>query len=273
MLNSTQNKNELCIKEILIDRDGDYFFDLENNTNSILFNIKNYSNANLFINNLIDNKDIMFNIKNDCKCNVFLINKGSKKSIVLHENLAKSSYLSIYLADLSPSNFSLKTKCKLNEKYANFSMTVSNLSFKDSIKNYNIDIIHNFEETHSNFELNGICFKNGETNIKGSSDIKEKCIKSSARQAVKVLLFDKESSSKASPILRIDCDDVKASHGCAIGTINDDFIFYLLSRGITYEEAKRIITLSYMKPLFANFKSFSQGDLESIIDKGGLFND
>lgn len=61
--------------------------------------------------------------------------------------------------------------------------------------------------------------------VEGISHIEKGAIKSKASQKIKAILFDQTSSALANPILKIDCDDIEASHACAIGSLNDDHLF------------------------------------------------
>ena len=51
-------------------------------------------------------------------------------------------------------------------------------------------------------------------------------------------IVDKTSEFNAKPELEIYADDVKCSHGSASGSLNEDSVFYLMSRGINYEQQK-----------------------------------
>ena len=50
----------------------------------------------------------------------------------------------------------------------------------------------------------------------------------------------------AKPELEIYADDVKCSHGSASGSLNQDSIFYLMSRGLNYEEAKELLINGFL---------------------------
>jgi len=62
------------------------------------------------------------------------------------------------------------------------------------------------------------------------------------------LLLGEKSSISVDPKLLIDEYDVKASHGAAIGRINDDELFYLESRGLDETLAKQLIVFGYLAP-------------------------
>ena len=103
--------------------------------------------------------------------------------------------------------------------------------------------------------------------VEGISHIEKGAIKSKASQKIKSILFDKTSEAIANPILKIDCDDIEASHACAIGSLNDDHLFYLLSRGIALEDAKKLITYGYLNPIVNYFLDEEKEELENLIKK------
>jgi len=60
--------------------------------------------------------------------------------------------------------------------------------------------------------------------------------------------MDDESNITANPILLIDEFDCFANHGAAIGKINDEDLFYLMSRGLTKNEAFTLMLQGMIKP-------------------------
>ena len=79
------------------------------------------------------------------------------------------------------------------------------------------------------------------------------------------MLFDKESIGINNPILEIEENDVKASHGSSIGKIDDDTMFYLCSRGLTKNEATHLICLGRLESIIN--KIYDQEIKESLINK------
>ena len=59
------------------------------------------------------------------------------------------------------------------------------------------------------------------------------------------LLLSENSTIDSKPQLEIYADDVKCSHGCTIGQLDKDALFYMRSRGIGLEEAKVILTYAF----------------------------
>ena len=65
--------------------------------------------------------------------------------------------------------------------------------------------------------------------------------KTDAKQTNKNLLLSDDATADTKPQLEIYADDVKCTHGATIGQLNDESIFYLRSRGIALEKARRML--------------------------------
>ena len=108
---------------------------------------------------------------------------------------------------------------------------------------------------------------NGKLSFSGICKIEHGSHGSKAHQNAKIMVFDKLSDGVAKPILKIDDNDIEASHAAVVGKINDEHIFYLTSRGLTEDEAKRIITLGYLKPILGGFSDENiRDEIEKLIE-------
>jgi Fe-S cluster assembly protein SufD len=65
--------------------------------------------------------------------------------------------------------------------------------------------------------------------------------KTDAKQTNKNLLLSDDASADTKPQLEIYADDVKCTHGATIGQLNEESIYYLRSRGIGLENARRML--------------------------------
>ena len=67
------------------------------------------------------------------------------------------------------------------------------------------------------------------------------------------LLLSKDAHIDSIPALEIGANDVKAYHGATIGAIDDEELFYAMSRGIERQDAERMIALGFFEPALARF--------------------
>ena len=75
--------------------------------------------------------------------------------------------------------------------------------------------------------------------------VKQDAQKTNAFQSSKAILLSQEASMNSKPQLEIFADDVKCSHGAAIGQLNEKEIFYLRARGIHESDARAILAFAY----------------------------
>ena len=64
------------------------------------------------------------------------------------------------------------------------------------------------------------------------------------------MLLDRTATANAKPELEIYADDVKCAHGCAIGELDQQAMFYLASRGIPPSEAQTLLLRAFVAEVF-----------------------
>ncbi|MEQ9144596.1 MAG: Fe-S cluster assembly protein SufD [Parvibaculaceae bacterium] len=70
--------------------------------------------------------------------------------------------------------------------------------------------------------------------------------KSDARQMTNALLLSRDAAMNAKPELEIYADDVQCAHGSTVGEIDENALFYLRSRGIEEETARRMLITAFL---------------------------
>lgn len=95
--------------------------------------------------------------------------------------------------------------------------------------------------------------------------------KTDGYQANRNLVLSPQARADSIPGLEIMADDVRCTHGATVGKIDADQVFYLLSRGIPYREAERLIVEGFFDPImqripFEGVRARFQG---AILDKMG----
>ena len=120
--------------------------------------------------------------------------------------------------------------------------------YKNAKKDIDINVNHLARETRSNVVNNGISFENGKNYFNVCGTIKPNMKNSDVRQITRGLILSPSGECVANPILLIDYYDVKAYHGATIGKISDDDLFYLMSRGLTKNEAFMLLINGLLAP-------------------------
>ncbi len=86
----------------------------------------------------------------------------------------------------------------------------------------------------------------------GKIFVKDIAQKTNAYQLSKALILDDKAEFNAKPELEIYADDVKCSHGSTSGSIDQDSIHYLMTRGITLPIAKKLLINGFLNEIFEN---------------------
>jgi Fe-S cluster assembly protein SufD len=69
-------------------------------------------------------------------------------------------------------------------------------------------------------------------------------------QSVRAMLLDRTATANARPELEIYADDVKCAHGCAVGELDAQGLFYLESRGLAPADAKKLMLQAFIAEAF-----------------------
>ncbi|WP_248930450.1 Fe-S cluster assembly protein SufD [Paenibacillus hamazuiensis] len=87
--------------------------------------------------------------------------------------------------------------------------------------------------------------------VNGITKIEKGATGANGQQTERVLMLSPKARGDANPILLIDEDDVKAGHAASVGQVNPDQLYYLMSRGISKEDALRLIIYGFLAPVVA----------------------
>ncbi len=115
---------------------------------------------------------------------------------------------------------------------------------KQHVDNHTI-INHKHENCESHELYKGIYDDSASGVFNGKVIVDQKAQKTNAFQQNDNILVGNKASINAKPQLEIFADDVKCSHGCTIGQIDKNAIFYMQSRGIPIKEAKALLLFAF----------------------------
>ena len=212
-----------------------------------------------------DFSNVILDLKEDSKLVLKLANFNENSQINISGKIAKNAGITVYFADFSRGNCTLISKIDLVEEGAFADWHLATLSNKKDNKIFDVSFIHEVGKTTSNMDNYGVARDDSKIVFSGISHITNGAKASNAKQNAKIIVFDKNAQGVASPILKIDENEVQASHGAIVGQLNSDHMFYLMSRGLTHEEARTIITLGYLKPVSKEFSESTQSMIENVI--------
>lgn len=116
-------------------------------------------------------------------------------------------------------------------------------------------LVHHVEpncESHQDYK--GIFGDSATGVFNGKVVVEKEAQKTNAFQANNNILVSDKATINTKPQLEIFADDVKCSHGCTIGQLDDDAMFYLKSRGIPEKEAKALLMYAFSNDVLDSVK-------------------
>lgn len=110
----------------------------------------------------------------------------------------------------------------------------------------NLKIVHCAPETVSKVNIRGVLFGKSQAAFDGLIRIEKGAVGADGFLRADFLLFD-QSKARPLPYLEILENQVKAGHAATVTRVDDDQIFYLQTRGISRQEAEKVIVEGFLK--------------------------
>ena len=228
-------------------------------------NIINISNENL--NNNFLNFRQKINIgKNSILKNYSLdINENSNFKYSFKDiSLEKNSHLEYFILSKGSKFLKHDINCSLNNEYG--SVVLNGIIDLDDKKHHEIktNINHNEENCKSYQLIKSVLNENSKGIYQGKIYVNSKAQKTDGYQLSRALLLSDEVEFNAKPELEIYADDVKCSHGSTSGNVDEDSIFYLMSRGLSYEQSKKLLTNGFLNEVI---EKITNNEVKSFVKK------
>ena len=110
-------------------------------------------------------------------------------------------------------------------------------------------VYHLAPNTSSSVLSKGISMYGGISSYRGLVDIKKGAINSKSNVRCDGLMLDNKSKALTTPSMDVHENDVKVAHEAAVGKVEEDQLFYLMSRGLSEDDAIKLIVAGYIEPL------------------------
>lgn len=237
----------------LKDCEEDFHFEI--NEGEFFVTLSDFSNKN----------NIEIEVKENAILHLSMFVNSKIENLSINANLAANSHLIVYFADFSYEQNNCNAVINLNDINANVEWHLASLSSNNDKKMISVSAIHNSPQTFAKVDNYGVVKDSSKLVFSGTSHILNGSIGSKTHQNAKIMVFDSNSDAVAKPILKIDENDIEASHAAVVGKISDEHLFYLTSRGLSLDDAKMLITLGYLKPIFKGFNEEKVNEINEII--------
>jgi Fe-S cluster assembly protein SufD len=212
----------------------------------------NYTNIEIGENSTLKNYNIQ-----SCNSNGFFYK-------FIKANLSKKSNYDEYIFSSGLKFCRVEEDVDINGEEAKCSIQSSLFLNLNSHQEIKTQINHLKPNSRSHQKIKKVLNKNCNGAYQGKIFVKDIAQKTDAYQLSKALLLDNSSEFNAKPELEIYADDVKCSHGSTSGSMNEDSIYYLMTRGISRKNAVDLLTKAF---LFEVVDSISNIEIRKLVEK------
>ena len=159
------------------------------------------------------------------------------------------------LGALNAGNVVYETNVNLNGEGA-FS-EVKTVGISDDVQKQNLTIaIEHFAPYTEGYIVNhGVSKDEGQLVFNGIGKINKGMHHSVAKQETRSMILSERAVAAANPILLIDEYDVSAGHAAGVGKIDEEQLYYLMSRGLSRQQAEILIIYGFLMPFVEDIKN------------------
>ncbi|RPG97831.1 MAG: SufD family Fe-S cluster assembly protein [Candidatus Pelagibacter sp. TMED106] len=219
-------------------------FELEQNSSLKLIDFFNDISDKNFMNILYN-----FDLKKDSILKNYKIDNSLNKNLKYSFNnidQEKNSISETFIFSAGSNYFKNEINCNLKGEYSSAFVNGIFLLKENQQHEIRSTINHIVENTKSYQLIKSVLGKNSKAAYQGRIYVDSKAQKTNGYQLSKAILLDETSEFNAKPELEIYADDVKCSHGSASGSLDENSIFYLMSRGLNYKQSKELLINGFM---------------------------
>jgi len=216
-----------------------------------------------YFNNTIHN----YSIQKNAILKKFSTNSNSDNSYNYHLTNVKSYSNSIFENFLFSSGSSFiknEIHCDLLESFS--SCFVNALIFLNNQQHHELktNVNHRHEHCKSSQLVKSVLLDKSNGTYQGKIYVEKNAQKTNGYQLSKALVLSENSAFNSKPELEIYADDVKCSHGSTTGNIDQNSIFYLMTRGLSKEQANKMLVEGFLNEVI---ETITEQNIQSLISK------
>ena len=219
-------------------------FELEKDSSLRLIDLFNDTSEKNFLNIFYN-----FDLKENAVLKNYKVDKFENKNIKYSFNNIeqdKNSISETFILSSGSNFFKNEINCNLKGEYS--SAFINGIFSLTNDKHHEIrtTINHLTENTKSYQLIKSVLDDSSKAVYQGKIFVNSEAQKTDGYQLSKAILLNEASEFNAKPELEIYADDVKCSHGSASGSLNEDSIFYLMSRGLNYQQSRELLINGFL---------------------------
>ena len=244
IFNNFVNANKFSYNLIILEKNSRATFIEDLNSD------KNFNMYNSSFNEIIVKENSVLNYG----CINTLSNESYNHNII--RTIVKENGTMNCITGLFGSSFTkLETTTYLEGEYSN--ANTFGVFFGKNKQQFDIHarVYHKGKNAKSNMLTKGIVKDSSKSVYRGLVNVSEGAVNSDGYQKEDILILSENAEADSIPELEINNNDVRCTHGATISQIDKEKLFYLMSRGLSEEESRRLIVEGFFEPLIKNVQS------------------
>ena len=179
---------------------------------------------------------------------VLLIEEGdeAQRLAQLNVSLGKDATLNLFILNLGGKLVRQEINFDVIGEGANLNISGVNLIGGDAHIDVTSRITHHIPHTNATEIFRNVATARGSGVFQGQINVRQAAQFTDARMACNTLLLSDECEFSAKPELEIFADDVQCGHGATVTDLEESYMFYLMSRGISLERARRLLIKAFV---------------------------
>ena len=242
---------------------------IANGNVDVVIEYKSNTNKPCFHNGIIrtianENANIRITVVN-------LLNDLSNNFESIENELYDNSNLEFTIIDIGGKNSVSNYYTNVIGDNSNNNLKTIYLGVKDEIKDINYIVEVRGKKSNVDIDVQGALKDNSKKNFKGTIDFKKGCKKSKGNENEYCMLLSNEAKAIALPMLLCTEHEVEGNHSTASGEVDKSELFYLMSRGLSYTEAIKLIVKARFNKIIdeikdENAKNEVLDEIDKILD-------
>lgn len=145
---------------------------------------------------------------------------------------------------------------------AQLSMVGLLLGQRSDVLQITVNVTHHHPQTISDVVVNGVLQDMANVYFDGLVSIQKGAKQARAKLAAHILLLSNQAKGKVIPSLEILENDVRAGHAATVGKVDPTQLYYLQSRGLSYDLARKLIVKGFLKNTVDRFPAKMKKQVE-----------
>ncbi len=175
-----------------------------------------------------------------------MVNVGVRELAI---TLAPGASLDLHVLNAGPGYGRLALRAELGAG-ARFSFGAAQLAGGEQVLEVVTEVTHAAPDAVSRQVVRSVAANKGTVNYLGKVRVEPGADGTDGEQSVRAMLLDRTATANNRPELEIHADDVKCAHGCAVGELDANALFYMAQRGLPPEAAKQLMLQAFVAEAF-----------------------